>query len=132
MFCFVVFFLNRCESFTSNCTSRAGSVTEGHFPDDESAGPSRLAWNDGRTFEFPDRLSPTPKRRKLMDLTGAEDEVTDHLYNPDIMPAQTPRASKSLVLLESLAVLAAENDILREENEKLKRQLEKQKQTFFL
>lgn len=67
-----------------------------------------------------------------MDLTGAEDEVTDHLYNPDIMPAQTPRASKSLVLLESLAVLAAENDILREENEKLKRQLEKQKQTFFL
>ncbi|XP_062294177.1 serine/arginine-rich splicing factor 2b [Scomber scombrus] len=121
----------RSENFTPSCSSRASSVADGHFLDDEAAGPSRLLWNEGRSLQFPDRFSPTPKRRKLMDPIGVEDDEKG-LHNADITTVQPPRTPKSLVLLESLAVLAAENDILREENEELKRQLEKQRQTFFL
>lgn len=50
------------------------------------------------------------------------DEGTD----ADMVTAETPCTSKSLVALE------VENEMLREENEKLKKQLEKQKQIFFL
>lgn len=49
-----------------------------------------------------------------------EDEGTD----ADMVTAETPCTSKSLVALEM------ENDMLREENDKLKKQLKKQKQTF--
>ncbi|XP_053194135.1 uncharacterized protein LOC128378592 [Scomber japonicus] len=116
----------RSEHLAPSCGSRSSSVA------DEAAGPSWLLWNEGRSLQLPDPLSPSlPKRRKLMDPLGVEDDGTG-LHNTDITTVQPPRTAKSLVLLESLAMLAAENDILREENEKLKRQLEKQRQTFFL
>ena len=53
--------------------------------------------------------------------SSGEDEGTD----ADMVTAETPCTSKSLVALE------VENDMLREENDKLKKQLKKQKQTFF-
>lgn len=52
--------------------------------------------------------------------SSGEDEGTD----ADMVTADTPCTSKSLVSLE------VENAMLREENDKLKIQLEKQKQTF--
>ena len=51
--------------------------------------------------------------------TSGEDEATDQPTS-----AQTPDTSQSLVVLE------IENDMLRRENEKLRKQLDKQKQTF--
>ncbi|XP_077093592.1 uncharacterized protein LOC143745364 [Siphateles boraxobius] len=52
--------------------------------------------------------------------SSGEDEGTD----ADMVTAGTPCSSKSIVALE------VKNDMLREENENLKKQLEKQKQTF--
>ncbi|KAG5844299.1 hypothetical protein ANANG_G00160970 [Anguilla anguilla] len=109
---------SRGENFTPNCDSR---VCSWHCPNGKAAGPSRFAWNEGKIFQFPDHLSHTPKRKKQMVPTSGEDERTV----ADIATAQTPSTSKSLVVLE------VENDVLREEDEKLKKQLEKQKQTFF-
>lgn len=44
-----------------------------------------------------------------------EDEGTDELHNADIASTQMPSTSKSLVVFE------VENDMLREENERLKK-----------
>ncbi len=58
-----------------------------------------------------------------MVLAGGEDEGAGQLHHADIATGQTPNTSKSLVVLQ------VENDKLWEENEKLKKQLGKQKQT---
>ncbi|XP_056107700.1 uncharacterized protein LOC130085767 [Rhinichthys klamathensis goyatoka] len=107
--------LIRRENFIPNCNSR---VCSWHFPNGKAAGPSRFAWNEGKTFQFPEHLSHLPKRKKQLVPSNGEDEGTD----ADM--AETPCTSKSLVALE------VENEMLREENEKLKKQLEKQKQIF--
>ena len=56
--------------------------------------------------------------------TSDETEATDQPHNAKITTAQTPSTSTSIVVLE------IENDMLRKENEKLKKQLDIQKQTF--
>ncbi|XP_061589442.1 uncharacterized protein LOC133454733 [Cololabis saira] len=58
-----------------------------------------------------------------MVATSGEDETTVQ-QTPEQTPEQTPSTSKSFVVLE------IENDMLRRENEKLRKQLDKQKQTF--
>ncbi|XDV13745.1 hypothetical protein PO909_002088 [Leuciscus waleckii] len=104
--------LIRRENYTPNCNSR---VCSWHFPNGKAAGPSRFAWNEGKTFQFPKHLGHLPiNRRKQMVPSSGEDEGT----------AETPCTSKSLLALE------VENDMLREENAQLKKQLEIQKQTF--
>ncbi|XP_051511852.1 transcription factor E2F6 isoform X1 [Myxocyprinus asiaticus] len=104
--------LIRRENFTPNCNSR---VCSWHFPNGKAAGPSRFAWNEGKTFQFPDHLSHTPKRKKQTVPISGEDEGTDQLHDADIATAQTPSTSKSLVVLES--GVAAEDDFDDEEFE---------------
>lgn len=97
-----------------------------HFPNGKGAGASQFAWNEGKTFQFPDYLSHAPKRKKQIVPNSGEDEGTDKLLDADIATAQTPHNSKSLVALE------VENDMLREENEKLKKIIRETKENLFL
>ncbi|XP_039534866.1 uncharacterized protein LOC120483736 isoform X2 [Pimephales promelas] len=84
----------------------------------KAAGPS----NEGKTFQFPKNpKSHLPKRKKQMVPSNSEDEGPDADM---VTTVETPCSSKSLVALK------VENEMLREENEKLKIQLEKQKQIF--
>ena len=121
-----------------------------HFPDGKAAGPSRFAWNEGKTF--PAHLSHAPKKKKRkVPLPVCEDQGTDEpeLHNADIVTEETPSTSSELHNADmivtaqtpstssenafnksSVVVLEIENDMLRNENEKLKKELEKQKQTF--
>ncbi|XP_076739682.1 uncharacterized protein LOC143418453 [Maylandia zebra] len=104
--------LIRRENFTPNCNSR---VCSWHFPQGKAAGPTRFAWNDGKSFQFPDDHNPVRKKKK-------KEQV------PAIGENQTTASSTSSS--QSLLVLEIQNDMLRIENEKLKKQVEKQKQTF--
>ncbi|CAJ1066282.1 uncharacterized protein LOC115593829 [Xyrichtys novacula] len=118
------------DDFTPNCNSR---VCSWHFPDGKAAGPSRFAWNEGKTF--PGHLShPPEKKKKVVPLpTSGEDEGTNELelHNADMATAETPSTSENPSTTNSVEVLEIEVDMLRRENEKLKNELEKQKQTFF-
>ncbi|XP_072564765.1 uncharacterized protein [Paramormyrops kingsleyae] len=104
--------LIRRENFTPNCNSR---VCSWHFPDGKAAGPTRFAWNEQKNFKVPDQFRHMRKKKPMVP-AGGEDAGTDQ--------GQTPGTSKTLTVLE------IENDMLREENERLKKLLEKQKQTF--
>ncbi|XP_039527349.1 uncharacterized protein LOC120479133 [Pimephales promelas] len=100
--------LIRRKNFIPNCNSR---VCSWHFPNGKAAGPSRFAWNEGKTFRFPENLSHLPKRKKQMVPCNGEDE------GADADTVETPCTSKSLVALE------VENEMLRAENEQLKKHI---------
>ncbi|KAK0144261.1 hypothetical protein N1851_017374 [Merluccius polli] len=102
MYTIFFFLLHWREDFTPNCNSR---VCSWHFPDGKAAGPSRFEWNEGKAFPNP----PSHAKRKR------EIPATDEAI---------PGPSKSLLELE------IENSMLKEENISLKKQLDKQKQTF--
>lgn len=108
----------RRDDFTPNCNSR---VCSWHFPNGKAAGPTRFAWNEGKTFQFPDHPTHPPKPQKQKITTAGEDE-DDQPQGPSVVAEETPCTSNSL--------LEIENDMLRRENDELKKQLEKQKQTF--
>ncbi|KAM7418337.1 hypothetical protein PAMA_015794 [Pampus argenteus] len=88
--------LIRRENFTPNCNSR---VCSWHFPNGKAAGPSRFAWNTGKTLQIPEQLSLTVKQKKQIVPTGGEKEGTGRRRDADIATAQT---SKSLIVLGKL------------------------------
>ncbi|XP_029973075.1 uncharacterized protein LOC115406934 [Salarias fasciatus] len=122
--------LIRRDNFTPNHNAR---VCSWHFPQGKAAGPSRFAWNEGKLF--PACFSPEPKRKKkeMVPLPASgEDEDSDDLkpHNTDSASApEIPRTSAH-TLRASVVVLEIENEMLRHENEALKKQLEKQTQSF--
>ena len=108
-----------------------------HFPDGKAAGPSRFSWNEGKTF--PGHLGHPPKKKKkkvqlpisVEDGISGEDQGTDEPELQKAATAETPSTSaENSFTKSSLVVLEIEADMLRKENETLKKELEKQKQTF--
>ncbi|XP_026021776.1 uncharacterized protein LOC113021362 [Astatotilapia calliptera] len=121
--------LIRRENFTPNCNSR---VCSWHFPQGKAAGPTRFAWNDGKSFQFPDDHNPVRKKKKKEQVPAIgenQSEISDEPHHSNNAATQTDTAS-STSSSQSLLVLEIQNDMLRIENEKLKKQVEKQKQTF--
>lgn len=100
-----------------------------HFPNGKAAGPSQSSWNEGKTF--PGLLSHPPKSKKAMVPlpTSVQEEGTDEVevHNPDM---EMPSTSREQYKGSSVLVLKIENYMLRKENDELKKELEKQKQTF--
>ena len=95
-----------------------------HFPDGKAAGPTRYAWNDGEAF--PDHIPAKRKRGKgLVPASVEEDEEPPSGPDPNANPLDAATQTPGTV-----SVLEIEIDMLRKENDRLKRELEKQKQTF--
>ena len=114
---FSFFSFCRREEFTPNHNSR---VCAWHFPNGKAAGPTRFAWNAGNAF--PDYI-PTKRRKELIPASVEDEGATAPGPNHIDVATQTPGTS-------SVVVLEIENDMLRKENDQLKHELEKQKQTF--
>ncbi|XP_056144593.1 uncharacterized protein LOC130124497 [Lampris incognitus] len=82
--------LIRRDGFTPSPCSR---VCSWHFPNGKAAGPSRFAWNEGKTF--PGHLSLPHKKRKTVPLPPSGEEGTNELelQNSDIATAEPPSTS---------------------------------------
>uniref|UniRef100_UPI00359029CD uncharacterized protein n=1 Tax=Myxine glutinosa TaxID=7769 RepID=UPI00359029CD len=94
-----------------------------HFSNGKDEGPSRFSWNSDKSFNFP---NPEPKthvrRRKRKQLSeNSVDENEDDAVQGLLVLADAAA---------STTILQIEKAMLIKENETLKKELERQKQTF--
>uniref|UniRef100_UPI00358EFD23 uncharacterized protein n=1 Tax=Myxine glutinosa TaxID=7769 RepID=UPI00358EFD23 len=112
--------LIRRKDFIPTCNSR---VCSWHFSNGKDEGPSRFSWNSDKTFNFP---NPDPKphvrRRKHKQLLeNSVDENEDDAVQ-GLLALADAAASTTILQIEKVMLI--------KENETLKKELERQKQTF--
>uniref|UniRef100_UPI00358DEB2A uncharacterized protein n=1 Tax=Myxine glutinosa TaxID=7769 RepID=UPI00358DEB2A len=123
--------LIRRKDFIPTCNSR---VCSWHFSNGKDGGPSRFSWNSDNTFNFPNPEPKThvrrQKRKQLLEnsVDENEDDAVQGLLVLADAAASTVNSTSSVTAGET--ILQIEKDMLIKENETLKKELERQKQTF--